>query len=114
MLNRLETLLAEARYSLRGLLRRPVFASASILSLAVGIGANTALFSVVNRLLLEPLPHPDAERLFAVDETRGQERSNGNPARLRDYAARVDAVESISGYLRGRSHRSRTGRSAAH
>lgn len=98
MLNRLETLLAEARYSLRGLLRRPVFASASILSLAVGIGANTALFSVVNRLLIEPLPYPGAERLFAVEETRGQERSNGNPARLRDYAARVEAAESISGF----------------
>lgn len=56
-------LLAELRQAARALLRRPLFASAAVLSLAIGIGANTAMFSVANALLLRPLPYPDPGRL---------------------------------------------------
>ena len=59
----MESLYRELRLAARGLLRAPFFAAAAILTLALGIGANTAVFSVVRGVLLRPLPHADGERL---------------------------------------------------
>src|SRR6201987_4513381 len=56
----------QLRQVLRGLRRTPLFTAVALLTLAVGIGANTAIFSVVNGILLKPLPHPHPEDLVAV------------------------------------------------
>jgi ABC-type antimicrobial peptide transport system permease subunit len=63
----LEDLLQDLRYGMRMLLKSPAFTLAAILSLAIGIGANTAIFSVINAVLWRPLPYPHSERLMRVD-----------------------------------------------
>ncbi len=62
----LHTLARNVRYAWRALRRNPVFTAAILLTLAIGIGANVAVFSVLDHVLLRPLPYPDAERLVAV------------------------------------------------
>ena len=64
----MENLLRDIRHTLRGLLKTPVFAVSVVFTLALGIGGNTALFSVVDQLLLRPLPYPDGDRLVTVYE----------------------------------------------
>ncbi|MFC1660978.1 ABC transporter permease, partial [Gemmatimonadota bacterium] len=62
----MEKLAADARFGLRILIRNPVFAMVGILTLALGIGASTAIFSVVDGILLRPLPYPDPSKLVTV------------------------------------------------
>src|SRR5437016_1240154 len=57
----LETLLQDVRYGLRGMGKDPIFTAAALLCLALGIGANTAVFSTVNAYLLRDLPYPEAQ-----------------------------------------------------
>ncbi len=66
----LESLRQDVRYGLRAFRREPGFSAAALLTLALGLGANTAIFSVVNAVLLKALPFPDSERLVALDEVR--------------------------------------------
>src|SRR5271170_2346131 len=63
---RLESLLADARFALRQLRRSPGFAVTAVLTLALGIGANTAIFTLVDSIMLRPLPYPQQERLMAI------------------------------------------------
>src|SRR5271154_5133206 len=63
---RLESLMADARFALRQLRRSPGFALTAILTLALGIGANTAIFTLIDSIMLRPLPYPQQERLVSI------------------------------------------------
>jgi len=68
----MDSLLKDIRYSVRGLLKRPGFTAMVVITLALGIGANTAIFSVLSALLFKPLPYPESDRLLAVSFENGQ------------------------------------------
>jgi predicted permease len=67
------------RYALRALRKNPGFAAAAVLSLGLGLGANTAIFTLVNTVLLKSLPVKDPGRLFFIDSTGGKDRENAPP-----------------------------------
>jgi putative ABC transport system permease protein len=96
--------LQDLRFALRLFAKNPGFAALAILALALGIGANTAVFSVVNAVLLKPLPYPDAERIVAVYDT--QPFCNTCPAsfpKYVDWRAQNTVFDEVGGYGYGTS-----------
>src|SRR5262245_5822695 len=81
----METLLADVRHSFRVLIKSPGFTIVAVLALALGIGANTAIFSVIDRVLLAPLPFPDSERIMRV--SRHFPNGNGNSVSIPKFMA---------------------------
>jgi predicted permease len=98
----LDGLAQDLRQGLRGLRRNPVFTAVAVISLGLGMGANGALFSVVNAVLLRPLPLPQAEQVVAIQEFRpdtGQD-SGSNPARVTDWGSLTTSLAATGGYYR--------------
>jgi putative ABC transport system permease protein len=96
---RFESLLQDIQYALRGILRAPAFSLLVILTLAVGIGANTAIFSFVNAVLLRPLPYPAADRLAILWSGLGYSGrapfSSFEVFQLRQRSKRFDQIAGI-------------------
>ena len=85
-------------YTLRGLKKSPAFTAIAVLTLGLGIGANTAIFSVINGVLLRPLAYREPDRLvFLWSSSRGLAREPLTPARLIDFREQLTSVAAIAG-----------------
>ena len=87
-----EELGADVRYAFRTLRRSPGLTTAAVITLALGVGANTAIFSVVNAVILRPLPFPDSGRLMMLSEEnpeKGWHHNVAAPANYLDWRERV-------------------------
>src|SRR2546426_1583277 len=68
----MESLINDIRYGVRNLLKQPGFTVVAVITLALGMGVNTAIFSLVHAVLLRPLPFPDSDRLVVVKDQNGK------------------------------------------
>src|SRR5438477_2682544 len=97
----METLFKDIRYGVRGLLKRPGFTAVAIITLTLGIGANTAIFSLVNAVLLRQLPYKDADRLVMVWEDAsfaGFPKNTPAPANFADWRSQNQSFEGMAAF----------------
>src|SRR5262245_8995813 len=97
----MDNLIQDIRYGIRMLLKSPSVSIVATIALALGIGANTAIFTVVNAVLLKPLPFPEPESLMAVFETdqqRGQLRGSYSYPNYFDLRDQNNVFEHIASY----------------
>jgi predicted permease len=97
----MDSLLRDLKFSARSLLKRPALTCIAIVTLAIGIGANSAIFSTINALLLKPLPFPDPERVVALWDkvpSRGVERNEVTVANYLDWRAQNKTFEQLGIY----------------
>src|SRR4029079_12423525 len=97
------TILQSLRYAFRSLSRRPGFAALSIMALALGLGANAAIFRVIDAVLLQPLPYSDSDRIVMPSEFSGEiqqrigfDRLPVSAADFLDYHARNTSFERLA------------------
>src|SRR3954470_5389163 len=90
------------RFALRSLLHSPGFTILAIITLGLGIGANTAMFSVVNAIMLKPLPYPESERLDRIDRATPQNpQGRVSPADFLDLQREMGGYGEIAAYSLG-------------
>src|SRR4030095_7248668 len=93
----MQTLFPDLRFGARILFRHPAFTLIAIITLAVGIGANTAIFSVVNAVLLKSLPYPEADRLVLLNERSEEIQSRWvSYPNFLDWRSRSQSFEGMS------------------
>jgi len=100
----MNTVWQDIRYGLRMLFKNPGFTFVAALTLAIGIGANTAIFSVVNAVVLRPLPFPKAERLVwfdGVNPAKGIKESALSMPDYLDWRSQSDAFQSMTAFVQG-------------
>ena len=100
----METLIKDLGYGLRSLLKRPGFFAVAVLTLGLGIGANTAMFTTVNAVLLRPLSYPESDKLVVlegVNPSKGITESNMSVPDIVDWQSQTKAFEQIAGIISG-------------
>src|SRR5438309_144328 len=100
----MSTLLHDIRYGVRMLLKHKGFSAVAIIALGLGVGANTAIFSLVNGVLLRPLPFPDAERIIYIEgknSAAGISESNISYLDFTDWSQQTDLFASTAAYWTG-------------
>jgi putative ABC transport system permease protein len=100
----MRTLFADLRFAFRMLVKRPGFTTVAVLALALGIGANTAVFSVLRGVLLRPLPYADPSRLVAIWESNlkaGAPREPSSWPNLKDWNEQNRCFTAMAGYTAG-------------
>src|SRR5215212_4568594 len=100
----METLLKDLRYGIRSFLKRPGFLVIAVSTLALGIGATTAMFTVVNSVLLRPLQFPEPERIVlfvGINPRQGINESNMSMPDILDWQQQSQSFEQIAGFITG-------------
>ena len=98
----METLLQDLKHSLRAFRQSPGFTAAAVLALALGIGTNTAIFSVVNSVLLKPAPFPDPDRLVLFLNTFPNGSGTGaSPAKFQHWREQTSVVQDVAAFRTG-------------
>src|SRR5678815_530420 len=106
-----ETLAQDIRYGVRMLVKHKAFTSIAVITLALGIGANTAIFSVVNELLLRPLPYRDADRIATVWEVNpaGRHQNSASRANFRAWRDQNSSFQYMAAFSDQRLNLTGTG-----
>src|SRR5919112_1957129 len=96
----MRTLWQDVRYGARAMRANPGFTLVAVVALALGVGANTAIFSVVNAVLLRPLQYPNAERAVVIQELNPEgRRVQVTPANFLDWRAQATVFEQMAAIL---------------
>ncbi len=100
----METLFKDLRYGVRSLLKQPAFTLVAVITLALGIGGNSAMFSVVNAVLLRPLQYPESDRIVVfegINPPKGITQSNMSIPDFADWQKQNQVFEQLAGFFSG-------------
>ncbi|HTK28918.1 MAG TPA: ABC transporter permease [Vicinamibacterales bacterium] len=97
----MDLVLQDVRFGVRMLRRSPAFTAAALVALALGVGATTAIFTILDRVVLRPLPYPDPDRLVMVwdaNDTKGRSHERLSPVNFLDYRALTHVFDDAAGW----------------